>query len=302
MRIGPSHRFARARWVRACVIAGLLAGQTSAALAQAVMPTAAPTGPYYDRSFMLAADQKCRLFQPRVAKALTSAALQARGAAVRQGATADDLAAAAGRASAKANATPCDNPDLARVRGRVASAFAGWAGTPRMTFPGAKADWMADRYGLVQAGWRLKQTVTTGQAPVTFGLVGDAGQGETLAAVVSFVGRSRPYAARIVLRDAERSTRPWLPGGRAGDLPPEALRLAVFSAGSEQAATGLLEPERKDGQAWRFPDTAADLIAGLDPREVFAVEFLFRDDSVARATFEAGDFAAGRAFVDMGSL
>ena len=284
------------------MIAALLASQPLAALAQATAPTAAPTGPYYDRAFMLAADQKCRLFQPMVARALTSATLQARGAAVRHGATADDLAATAGRASAKANATACDNPDLVRVRGRVATAFAGWAQTPRMTFPGTKADWAADRYGLVQAGWRLKQSVTTGQAPVTFGLVGDAGQGETLAAVVSFVGHSRPYAARIVLRDAERSTKPWLPGGRAGDLPPEALRRMVFSAGSAQAAAGLLEPTREDGQAWRFPDTAADLIAALDPREVFAVEFLFRDDSIARATFEAGDFAAGRAFVDMGSL
>ena len=283
------------------MIATLLAGQPLAALARATAPTAAPTGPYYDRAFMLAADQKCRLFQPMVARALTSAALQARGAAVRHGATADDLAATAGRASAKANATACDNPDLVRVRGRVATAFAGWAQTPRMTFPGAKADWMADRYGLVQAGWRLKQSVTTGQAPVTFGLVGDAGQGETLAAVVSFVGHSRPYAARIVLRDADRSARPWLPS-RAGDLPPESLRLAVFSAGSSEAAPGLLEPTRKVGQAWRFPDAAADLIAALDPREVFAVEFLFRDDSIARATFEAGDFAAGRAFVDMGSL
>ncbi|WP_395650535.1 hypothetical protein [Brevundimonas sp.] len=301
MRIGPKPRLATPRLVRAGVVAALLAAQASGAMAQATAPTAAPTGPYYDRAFMLAADQKCRLFQPMVARALTSATLQARGAAVRHGATADDLAATAGRASAKANATACDNPDLVRVRGRVATAFAGWAQTPRMTFPGAKADWAADRYGLVQAGWRLKQSVTTGQAPVTFGLVGDAGQGETLAAVVSFVGHSRPYAARIVLRDADRSSRPWLPG-RAGDLPPESLRLAVFSAGSSEAAPGLLEPTRKDGQAWRFPDAAADLIAALDPREVFAVEFLFRDDSIARATFEAGDFAAGRAFVDMGSL
>ena len=51
-----------------------------------------------------------------------------------------------------------------------------------------------------------------------------------------------------------------------------------------------------------FPVAAANALAGLDPREPFVIEFLFRDDSVARATFEAGDFAAARAFIGMGSL
>ncbi|CAN5239891.1 hypothetical protein BH09PSE1_BH09PSE1_27530 [soil metagenome] len=298
MRIGLRHRYARA-----CVIAALVSTHPLAALADAAATSKGPpTGAYYDRSFVLAADQKCRLFAPIVAGALTSATLQARGAAVRQGATPDDLAATAGRAASKAGQTSCDDPQLDRVKTRVAEAFAGWADTPRMTFPGAKSTWYGDRYALVGPGWRLKQTVRTGQAPVSFGLVGDAGHGETLAAVVSFVGRNRPYAARIVMRDADKLPRPWLAGSRAGDLPPEALRRVVFSAASAEAAAGLLAAERKDGQEWRFPDATADLIAQLDPREVFAVEFLFSDDSVARATFEAGDFAAGRAFVDMGSL
>lgn len=298
MRIGLRHRYARA-----CVIAGLIVVHPLAALADATaVARPAPTGPWYDRSFVLAANQKCRLFTPVVTAALTTATLQARGAAVRQGATPDDLAASAGRAASKAAQTPCDDPQLTMVRTRVAQAFAGWADTPRMTFPGAKAVWYGDRYALVGPGWRLKQTVQTGQAPVSFGLVGDADHGQTLAAVVSFVGRNRPYAARIVLRDTDKASRPWLPSSRAGDLPPPSLQRVVFSAGSGDAAAGLLLPERKSGQEWRFPDTAADLIATLDPREVFAVEFLFMDDSIARATFEAGDFAAGRAFVDMGSL
>jgi hypothetical protein len=290
------------------VIAALLSAHPLSALADATAaasnaaPTGAPTGAWYDRSLVLAANQKCGLFVPAVTGALTSAALQARGVAVRQGATPDDLAAAAGRAVAKVNQISCDDPQLAMVKGRVTTAFAGWAETPRMTFPGEASNWYGDRYALVAPGWRLKQTVRTGQAPVSFGLVGDAGHAETLAAVVSFVGQNRPYAARIVLRDADKASRPWLPGSKAGDLPPESLRRIVFSAGSAEAATGLLAPEHKTGQAWRFPDAAAGLIAALDPREVFAVEFLFRDDSIARATFEAGDFAAGRAFVDMGSL
>jgi hypothetical protein len=44
----------------------------------------------------------------------------------------------------------------------------------------------------------------------------------------------------------------------------------------------------------------ADALSALDPREIFTVEFLFRDGSVARSTFETGDFAAGRAFLSMG--
>ena len=290
MRIDFRHRYARA-WV----LAAVLAGQPVAAFADA-------TGPFYDRSFVLAANQKCGLFAPVVAEALTSATLQARGAAVRHGASPDDLAATAGRAAAKAGQTACDDPQLTMVKTRVAEAFAGWADTPRMTFPGEKSAWYGDRYALVAPGWRLKQTGRTGQAPVTFGLVGEPGHGETMAAVVSFVGKSRPYAARIVLRDTGQVSRPWIAGTKAGDLPPEALRTVIFSAGSREAAADLLLPGRKGGQEWRFPDATADALARLDPREAFAIEFLFMDDSVARVTFEAGDFAAGRAFVDMGSL
>jgi len=277
------------------VIASIIAAVPMAALADA-------TRPYYDRSFVLAANQKCGLFAPVVAEALTAAALQARGAAVRAGTQPEDLAMTAGRAASRASQTPCADPQLALVKDRVTAAFAGWADTPRMTFPGAKGVWYGDRYALVGPGWRLKQTVQTGQAPVSFGLVGDAQHDQVLAAVVTFVGRSRPYAARIVLRDAQVSPRPWPAGSAAGDLPPEAVRRSVFSTGSADAGEGLLLPGREDGQFWRFPEAAADLIAQLDPREAFAVEFLFSDDSVARATFEAGDFAAGRAFVDMGSL
>ena len=47
---------------------------------------------------------------------------------------------------------------------------------------------------------------------------------------------------------------------------------------------------------------AAEALAALDPREPFALEFLFRDGSVARARFEAGDFAAGQAFLAMGAV
>lgn len=260
------------------------------------------TRPYFDRSFVLAANEKCRLFTPILADALTAAAWQARGAAIRAGASDVDLAATAERAATRAGQTTCADPELLLVKDRVADAFSGWARTPRMEFPGARAAWRADRYALVGPGWRLKQTVMTGQAPVSFGLVGDEAKSQSLVAVISFVGESRPYAARIVLRDMDQAPRPWPADSGASLLPPELQRRAVFATGHEQAPDALRETDRKSAQAWRFPEEAADLIARLDPREAFAVEFLFRDDSVARATFEAGDFAAGRAFIDMGAL
>jgi hypothetical protein len=90
--------------------------------------------------------------------------------------------------------------------------------------------------------------------------------------------------------------RPWL----ARELPPVSQRRSIWAAGVEVADAGLLVEGRKTGQMWLFPLSAADAVSTLDPREVFVVEFLFRDGSVARSTFETGDFAAGRAFLSMG--
>lgn len=294
MRIGLPDRYAKAA-PRIVTIGALLLALPAAAVADVA-------GPYYERSFVLAANDKCRLFAPAVTSALTTSALQARGAAVRAGTSEADLAATAARARARAAGTLCGDPQLALVRTRVGDAFAGWSRTPRMTFPGARAGWTANRSGFSSPSWRLVQTSVTGASPVAFGFAARDREGESLKAVVSFVGRPRPYAARIVMRNVERAPRPWLAGSGVAALPPEAARRAFFAARSMAAEPTLLSAERSQGQAWLFPTAAADALAGLDPREPFVIEFLFRDDSVATATFEAGDFAAGRAFIGMGSL
>jgi hypothetical protein len=120
--------------------------------------------------------------------------------------------------------------------------------------------------------------------------------------VVSFVGRPRPYAARIVMRDPALAARPWLTPAGGAVLPPETVRREVWSAGTRVAPATLLATGRTQGEAWYFPSTAADQLARLDPREPFVIEFLFRDGSIARAMFEAGDFAAARAFVGLGTV
>ena len=260
------------------------------------------TAPYYERSFVLAADAKCRLFAPAVTTALTASAWQARGAAARAGATDVALAETAERARTSAARTPCADRELATVRTRVSDAFDGWSRIAKMTFPGGRAAWTADRSEFSSATWRLMQTTRVGGSPVTFGYVEGGAERQTLKAVVSFVGQSRPYAARVVMRDVERAPHPYMTSPGVALMPPEAARRAFFAAGNLPADRGLLQPEKTQGEAWLFPADTADALSKLDPREPFAVDFLFSDGSMARATFEAGDFAAGRAFIGMGSL
>lgn len=283
---------------------GQTASKTKAALAAAAvlgLPATAWAGPadtYYERAFVVAADARCNLFAPQIEAALGAATAQARGAALRSGAGESHLAAAAARARSRAATVSCADPQLATVRARIDGAFSGWLRTPRMDFPGARRLWTANRVSSVNANWRLQQRSVVGASPVAFGY---AGKGDTpdLTAVVSFVGRSRPYAARIVLRDPVRVSRPWL----AGDgLAPVSARSSLWATGVSPADQTLLAEGRRTGEAWRFPATTAAALERLDPRETFAVEFHFRDGSVATAKFEAGDFAAGRAFLAMGML
>ena len=276
---------------------------TAAALAGLTALAAAPAGAgasqtYYERTFMVEAGSKCRLFEPGLAAALNAAAVQARGAAVRAGDSEDALRAVAFRAKDRADAVACASPELGLAATRVREAFDGFSRQVRMTYPGAYQDWSADRASYSRQTWRLSQPSITGKSPVTFGA--EAGpDGRQLAAVISFVGQNRPYAARIVLRDVTKSPRPWL---GASALPSTDARTAVFATASTAADESLLAKGNKQGEAWTFPAHAADALAGLDPRERFVVEFLFRDDSVARAEFEVGDFAAARAFLAMGDL
>ncbi|WP_439475995.1 hypothetical protein [Brevundimonas sp.] len=283
---------------------GQTASKTKAALAAAAVlglpniASAEAADTYYERAFVVAADARCNLFAPQIGAALHAATAQARGAALRSGAGEAELAAAAARARARAGAVSCADPQLATVRARVDGAFAGWLRTPRMVFPGARRSWIANRVSSTDANWRLQQMSVVGASPVAFGYAGK-GDAPGLTAVVSFVGRSRPYAARIVLRDPVRVPRPWL----AGDgLAPVSAQASLWATGVSPADQTLLAEGRRAGEAWRFPAAAAAALERLDPRETFAIEFHFRDGSVATAKFEAGDFTAGRAFLAMGML
>ena len=277
-------------------------------LAAPGVSTAGAADLFYERTVMTAADVRCGLFEPAVGAALAAGRMQAHGAAIRAGVDKAALLRVARRAEAKAAATPCDSSDLARAAARVRDAFQAYAQISRMTYPGELADWRADRAGSGMR-WRLQQSASFGASRMVFGLAGREGA-TVLMAVADFPDGQAPYAARLVLRDTTTTLGPHLDarGQPLATLPlerrlPPPSGLSVYSAEARSTAGTDLRPKTmKSGWAFRFPGPAARALAELDPREAVAVEFLFagpRGDTVRRAYVEVGDFAAGRAFLQV---
>jgi hypothetical protein len=283
-------------------------------LALAAMPALAtaeaPSDLYYERALMHFADGRCRLFTPELASALGAAEAQARGAALRAGASPDQLQAVSARAAGTASRLSCRSSDLQLAAARVRQGFDGYSRLLRMTFPGDVAAWRADR-SLPAASpvWRLSQEARLGGGSVTFGLAGDWNAPAELLAVSDFGPGPQPYAARLLLRDPARAPEPYLsalhPGASARlplsarIPPPGAAR--VFVADDRALAGQTLAPAgAKSALAFSFPASAIAALADLDPREAVSVAFLFQGphgDIERRAYIEVGDFAAGRAFL-----
>jgi hypothetical protein len=283
---------------------GLLWG--ALALAPAVAH-AQPADLFYERAVMSAADQRCGLFAPEVGAALAAATAQARGAALRAGTTGQLLRQTERAAQAKAATVDCRSSDIQTAATRVRSAFSGFAKMTRLTYAGDVAGWQADRNIYRSARWQLSQETSFGADRMAFGLIGKDGPG-SLVAVARFADGAEPYAARLVLRDGNRSAQPYLArfgtGSTAGlplaqRLPPPLAQKAYAAAARAPAGPDLLPKGAAFGWAFRFPDAASQELAGLDPRESVAVDFLFAGDLTRRAYIEVGDFAAGRAFLQV---
>ena len=270
---------------------------------------AQPADLFYERAVMSAADQRCGLFAPEVAAALAAATAQARGAALRAGTAPYVLVQYESTARAKAGVVDCRSSDVTTAAARVRTAFSGFAKLTRLSYAGDVAGWAADRNLDRTARWRLSQETAFGADRMSFGLAGSQGPG-ALIAVGRFADGAEPYAARLVLRDQSRTTGPYLArygGGSTAGLPlpqrlPQGSGLKAFSAAARSpAGPDLLPKGATSGWAFRFPDLAALGLAQLDPREAVAVEFLFPGDVVRRTYVEVGDFAAGRAFLQLAS-
>jgi hypothetical protein len=286
---------------------GLILG--AALVAAPAMASAASLDLFYERTVMSAANGRCGLFTAQVGSALEASRAQARGAALRAGAGRQTLAATEQRARSRAATVACDAPDLKLAADRVRHAFEGYARLIRMDYPGDQTVWRADRSSSATAArWRLAQDVRADGQRMVFGLAGREG-GNTLTAVASFADGEAPYAARLVMRNDRVTQGPFLDArGEAQARIPLARRLAPRGAQTVYAAQARdpagLDLKPKDmvrGWVFRFPPEAAWTLAALDPREAVAVEFLFPDDTTRRIYVEVGDFAAGRAFLQLAS-
>jgi hypothetical protein len=276
--------------------------------ALAVAPAAARAQPldlFFERTVMTAADARCGLFTPELRRTLAASAAQARGAALRAGTSPERIARTERLAQDHAAEAECGAPELAIAAERVRQAFTGFSRINRITYPGDIAAWQADRYDTRSNPWRLKQEPAFGSDRLSFGLAGRE-DAPALLAVAEFADGAAPYAARLVLRDVTRSPGPYIARREGGPtagvalakrLPPARASLGIMAEAREPARRDLSTRGRKDAWAFRFPATAAAALAGLDPREAVAVEFLFPGDRTRRAYVEVGDFAAARAFV-----
>lgn len=260
---------------------------------------------------MAHAGARCGLFSPDVASALDAARLQAHGAALRAGLGPVDVAAVERRAEAKADATPCASRDLALAAGRVREAFQGYARLRTMQFPGRSGLWIADRApiapvrdGKAVAGplWTLFETAAMTGGGATVGLIGSPG----LVALITTADSGQAAAARLVLRDPGKTARPYLDPRRddlASRVAPQWLSRAYLARSIGPAPRSLLPKGVKAGVLVVFPRDASDALAALDPREAARLDLIFPTrggERVESALIEAGDFAAGRAFLTAG--
>jgi hypothetical protein len=275
---------------------------------------AGPADLYYERAVMAAADQRCRLFSPALGSALAAGAAQARGAALRAGVDPAQLAQMKSRAQSVVYSVACNSPDIATAAGRVRTAFDGYSRLMRQDYPGSIATWTAQRLASANGQvWNLSQTAGFGRDSLVFGLAGRDGAA-ALTGVTRFADGAVPYAARLIIRDQASAPQPYLDTrrGSVATLPLTA-RVAPRNLTRSWLADdrALADPllVSANGQAptagyiaWRFPAAAAAALADLDPREAVQIEFEFNSaggSTVRTAYIEVGDFAAGRAFLNL---
>ena len=262
----------------------------SAGLA-ATPAVAGPADTYFERSLVAEAGGRCGLFDRATLHALEAGAAQARGAALRAGVREGDVERQRLRAAGRAGQIACDDPELEMVAGRARHAFAAWAGMRAMDFPGERADWRVERTAYASQTWRLRQD---GDG-VVFGFAG-AGTGHTLALVVQ---DPTIVSARLIVREPARAPTAWLARPGMSETPPLYVSRAYMAGRGHPVPETLSET---GGKLFRFSTAAADAIQILDPRERFAVELVRSDGHSRVVTLGAGDFAAARAFLAMGTL
>lgn len=265
---------------------------------------AQPADLFFERMVMSAVDDRCNLFTPGVSAALAAGAAQARGAALRAGSDAKTLKAMEQEARGRAMYIDCKSQPVTNAAARVQSAFAGYQRVQRMVYRGDLTEWRADRGVGRTARWRLSQSADFGSNRMIFGLAGREGA-SALVAVASFSDKQTPYSARLVMRDGSRTMGPYIDARTRQPLsrkiPPASATRSYMAEARSGAEEELLPKGYAAGWAFRFPASAAQALSELDPREAVAVEFMFPGERARIAYVEVGDFAAGRAFLQVAS-
>ncbi|MDC7683569.1 hypothetical protein PQU92_09795 [Asticcacaulis sp. BYS171W] len=274
------------------------------------------------RQFVTAANTRCQWFDGPTALALKAGMLQTRNSALNHGVAPDIVYGALSKAKTAAARADCRNPALLAEVETMKGAYKGFVTHNRLTLPGLRAQWQADRTQMRDEKWRLVQYQQTGDVALAIGLYGTLTR-QTLSVMVQFPDGRQPYAARLIVRDPyyrsnglinreAYAVSARMPAGFSTyDLSVPAMQrrqtsIALTDAPRVNLAGFTVEGKYAGHQAKRdtvrfdFPMRTTTAIARLDPREDIVVAFDF-DTGTQYARFEAGDFVPGLVFVTLPS-
>jgi hypothetical protein len=254
---------------------------------------AAPESLFAERTALLALDAKCDLLTAPERAALEASTAQARGALLRSGWSQTQAHGLAKRAAFAGAKRACTDAAVSKAVSNARAGYASWTRLHAMRFPGAHGAWSARRTPDLD-GFLLRQD-GHGSA---FGIRETAGEGRLTLAMPLHTQASAPRTARLILRDVSKSAQSMAdlrksPAATLPDLAPlPAMQTALLPSLRTQAR---LDNPKRTLAVYEFTDTAAGLIAALDPREAIFIEL--DGTQGKRIYFEVGDFAAALAFL-----
>ena len=250
---------------------------------------------YAERTVMREADSRCRLFDPVISQALQLGQVQARNAVLRAGGDENALSRVTRAAEARGGSISCSDKALTLEARRIRSAFSAYIQIGRMSFPGLRSGWKADKTVLSSRSesgrWALSGSPLKSDGPVQFGVATFDGSLRLFAQPPS-TGGARPITARLWMRNVDIADRPYLAGGL--NLPPRAISRAYFAS---DRRTG---PDGNSG--FEFAESTARALSALDPRESVLVEFVYPEpngERIVQAVYEVGDFAPAIGFLTL---
>lgn len=275
------------------------------------------------RYFFVQVNDRCHLLTDAATTALKAGYVQARNAALRSGRDMTALAPVLDNARNAAAAAACDAPQVTSELSTAQNALRTYQVQMRLDLPGNRAQWTGVRTDQDKVEWRLVQYQNTAQADFAFGLYGTLTQ-NALSVTAHFADGSRPYAARLLVRNPDVWTAGVINPAAYGLTPQRPTGFGDFSTQSfaaynETDVSTLVKPAVKvnfagfalggryvgaqapvDAQRFDFPKVAVMAMAKLDPREDVVIEF-DGDKGPVYARFEVGDFIPGLAYVSLPS-